>query len=118
MDGSSLATHFALDPAVTFLNHGSFGACPRAVLEAQSALRARLEAEPVTFFLRELERLHEKALAELAAFLGADPADLVMVPNATGGVNAVLRSLAFAPGDEILTTDHAYPACRNALEWV
>jgi isopenicillin-N epimerase len=113
-----LGSHFTLDPAVTFVNHGSFGACPRVVQEAQSDLRARLEAEPVRFFVRELPALLDEAREELAAFLAADPADVAFVPNATTGVNAVLRSLAFAAGDELLVTDHAYNACRNALDWV
>ena len=115
---SPLAAHWTLDPAVVFLNHGSFGACPRVVMEAQARLRARLEVEPVRFFIRDLEKMCDDALAALAAFLGADPADLVFVPNATTGVNAVVRSLRFHPGDELLVTDHAYGACRNALDWV
>lgn len=115
---SLLAAHWTLDPAVVFLNHGSFGACPRLVLEAQARLRARLEAEPVRFFIRDLEKLYDHAREALAAFVGADADDLAMVPNATTGVNAVLRSLRFEPGDELLVTDHAYGACRNALDWV
>jgi isopenicillin-N epimerase len=107
---------FVLDPEVTFLNHGSFGACPRAVLEAQSELRARLEREPVRFFVHELPALLDAAREEVAAFVGAAPEDLVFVRNATQGVAAVLASLALEEGDELLTTSHAYGACRNALE--
>jgi isopenicillin-N epimerase len=118
MHESALAAHWTIDPAVIYLNHGAFGACPRAVLEAQARLRARLEANAMQFFLRDLEGLYDEALAALGAFLGADPADLAFVPNATTGVNAVLRSLRFEPGQEILVTDHAYGACRNALDWV
>lgn len=110
--------HWTLDPAVTFLNHGSFGACPRAVLDAQQALRAQLEREPVQFFVHELDGLLHAARAEVASFVGASPEDLVFVRNATSGVNAVLRSLSFEAGDELLTTDHAYNGCRNALEFV
>jgi len=109
---------WALDSDVTFLNHGSFGACPRPVLEAQSELRYRLEAEPVRFMTRELGPLLAEARAGLAEFLGATAENLVFVPNATAGVNTILRSLRFSPGDELLTTNHAYRACLNALQFV
>lgn len=107
-----------LDPAVSFLNHGSFGSCPLAVLEFQREVRARMERQPVTFFVRDLEGLLDEARAKLAAFVGSAAEDLVFVPNATSGVNAVLRSLEFQPGDELLVTDHEYNACRNALDYV
>ncbi len=112
---SDLARHWRLDPGVNFLNHGSFGACPAEVLDAQARLRAQLEAEPVRFFMREYPPLLAAARAALGAFVGADPDDLGFVANATSGVNTVVRSLRFAPGDEILTTDHAYAACHNTL---
>ena len=114
----TFARHFALDPAVTFLNHGSFGACPHVVLEAQNELRARLESEPVLFMGRQWEGLADEARAALGAFVGARPDDLALVTNATSGVNTVLRSLRFEPGDEILVTDHGYNACSNAARFV
>jgi len=113
-----LAALWPLDRSVAFLNHGSFGACPAEVLRHQAALRAEMEAEPVRFLSRELDERLDVARAALAAFVGADPDDLAFVTNATGGVNAVLRSLTFASGDELLTTDHAYNACRNTLDFV
>ncbi|MGZ8563447.1 MAG: aminotransferase class V-fold PLP-dependent enzyme [Candidatus Limnocylindria bacterium] len=115
---SEFARHWTLDPAVAFLNHGSFGATPRPVLAAQQAWRARMEQEPVRFFSAELERALDAARDELGAFVGADPDDLAFVPNATAGFNAVLRSLRLEPGDELLTTDHAYNAAKNTLEYV
>jgi isopenicillin-N epimerase len=114
---NALRDCWQLDPAVAFLNHGSFGACPTRVLEAQAELRSRLEREPVRFFVRELPGLQGAARAEVAAFVGARPEDLAFVRNATAGVNAVLRSLELEPGDEVLTTDHEYNACRNALDF-
>jgi isopenicillin-N epimerase len=106
-----------LDSKTAFLNHGSFGSCPRPVLAFQSALRERLERQPINFLVRELEGLLDAARAELARFLGANESNLVFVPNASTGVNTVLRSLRFQPGDELLVTDHEYNACRNALDY-
>src|SRR5262245_28620849 len=109
------AHHWSLDPGVIFLNHGSFGACPREILDRQQEWRRRMEREPVLLLGREIENVLDPARAALAQFVGADPDDIAFVPNATTGVNTVLRSLVFAAGDEILTTSHAYNACRNTL---
>jgi isopenicillin-N epimerase len=115
---SDLAPFWPLDPAVTFLNHGSFGSCPRPVLEAQRRWRDRLEAQPVQFLARDLPGLLADARSTLANFVGGDPDDLAFVTNATGAVNAVLRSLRFEPGDELLTDDHEYNATINVLRHV
>ena len=112
---SSLSDHWTLDPDVVFLNHGSFGACPRPVMEAQTEWRARMERQPVQFLWRDLPDLIDAARNELADFVKANADDLVFVANATAGVNAVVRSLHLSPGDELLTTDHDYNACRNVL---
>ena len=111
-----LSKHWTLDPDFTFLNHGSFGACPKVVLEAQAGLRAHLEAEPVRFFMRELEEALDHARHALATFVKADPEGMVFVRNATEGVNTVLARYPLKPGDALLTTDHAYAACKNALD--
>lgn len=115
MSLSSVRDHWALDPDCVFLNHGSFGACPRAVLEAQRALQDQLEAQPVRFYLDAYEPLLDASRARLGRFIGAPAERLVFVPNATCGVNAILRSLSFAPGDEVVVTSHGYGACNNAL---
>jgi len=107
-----------LDREIIFLNHGSFGSCPRPVLEYQQDIRERLERQPVQFFVRDLEELLDEAREALAGFLGARPHDLVFVPNATAGINTVLRSLKFKRGDELLVANHEYNACRNALDFV
>ena len=118
IDPRALRAHWALDPEVLFLNHGSFGACPTAVLAHQRELRARLERQPVQFFVRDLQGLLDTAREAAAAFVGADPAGFAFVPNATTGVNAILRSLSLSPGDALLVTNHGYPACSNTVEYV
>jgi isopenicillin-N epimerase len=115
---SPLARLWALDPEVTFLNHGSYGACPTAVLAVQRAWRDRLERQPVKFLSRELDGHLAEVRQAVGAFVGADPDDLGLIANATGGVNAVVRSLRFEPGDEILTTDHEYNAILNVARHV
>src|SRR5215210_6779387 len=107
-----------LEDGITFLNHGSFGATPRAVLKVQEQYRAQMERQPVRFFTRELEPLLDAARRDLAKFVGADPAGLAFVGNATAGVNAVLRSLDLDRFDELVVSTQEYNACRNALEFV
>ncbi len=109
---------WTLDPSIAFLNHGSFGACPAEVLAVQAAWRDRMERQPVAFLARELDGLLDDTRRAVGAFLSADPEGLAFVPNATTGVNAVLRSLAFEPGDELLTTDHEYNATLTTLRAV
>ena len=108
--------HWLLDEGITFLNHGSFGACPRVVLAGQTRLREEMEREPVRFLWREIEQRIDAARSVLARFLGADADDVAFVTNATGAVNAVVRSLELQAGDELLVPDHGYNACRNVLE--
>ena len=104
-----------LDPSILYLTHGTYGACPRPVLEAQRAMVADLEANAIRFLSRELEARWDAARRAVADFLSADPEALVAVPNATTGVATVLASLRLRPGDELLTGDHEYNATLNAL---
>jgi isopenicillin-N epimerase len=106
---------WALDPAFLTVNHGSYGATPRSVLAAQDAWRARMEAQPSRFMTRDLPGALRQAAAALAGFLGAEPDGLAFVTNATEGCNAVLRSLALRPGDEVLLLSHAYGAVRKTV---
>lgn len=114
---SAQISEFLLDPELAFLNHGSFGACPRVVLEAQTALRERLERDPIRFLASDLEPLLDAARNEAAAFVDAESKDFVFVRNATSAVNTVLGSLPLTQGDELLLTNHGYAACRNAAEY-
>ncbi|MFG5408873.1 aminotransferase class V-fold PLP-dependent enzyme [Piscinibacter sakaiensis] len=102
---------FLLDPGLVFLNHGSFGACPREVLAAQHRWQHEMERNPVAFLGRRSAEALWDARRVLAGALGAQPQDLVFVPNATTGVNTVARSLPLQPGDEVLATDLEYGAC-------
>ncbi|MFA1287121.1 hypothetical protein ACDJ03_04585 [Xanthomonas axonopodis pv. nakataecorchori] len=112
---SPFRSYFALDPDVRCLNHGMLGACPVMVLQRQAELRARMERQPAAFVLRELPLLLDEARQALCEVIGADPEDLALVPNVTTALSAVLRSRVFVPGDEILTTDHAYSVlCQSA----
>ena len=107
---------FLLEPGIAFLNHGSFGACPRPVLDAQAGWRSRMEAEPVRFLDRQLPGLLDDARTRVASFLNAEPDSLAFVTNATSAVNAVARSIDLGPGDEIVVSDHAYGAVLHTLE--
>lgn len=109
---------FLLDPSLVFLNHGSFGACPEDVFADYQQWQRRLERNPVDFLGRQSAALLAASRAALAHYVGADPAHLVYIPNATTGVNIVARSLALAPGDEVLTTNHEYGACNATWEQV
>ncbi len=109
---------FLLDPTIHFLNHGSFGACPKPVFEEYQRWQRELERQPVEFLGRRFDDLMRQAREELAAYLNVRPDDLVYVTNATWGVNVIARSLDLEPGDEVLTTDHEYGACTMTWEYL
>ena len=116
--GDAAKSLWTLDDNMVFLNHGSYGAAPRVVLEAQSEWRRRLEAQPCQFINNVLPDALREAAAVLADFVGVSASDLAFVENATSGVNAVIKSLMFTAGDEVVVTNHVYNAVRNALRFV
>lgn len=107
-----------LDPSWTFLNHGSYGSTPRALLDLQTRWREEMESQPVAFLGRRLPALLADQRLAVADFLGADPQGLAFVRNATTAVAAVLDAVGLEPGDQVLTTDHRYQAVANALDHV
>ena len=115
---ADLSSNWQLDESIIFLNHGSFGATPTLILEEQRRWQNLMETEPVRFF----EEIAPKALLEsrkaVSKLLNCDYDDLVLIENATSGVNTILRSLEFNPSDEIIVTNHTYQACRNSLDFI
>lgn len=107
-----------LDPDITFLNHGSFGATPCKVLEAQSKWRQKFETQPIEMLDRQGGELLAQSRMAVGRFVGSRGDDLAFVTNATGGINAVLRSININPGDELLTTNHVYNAVRQTLRYL
>jgi isopenicillin-N epimerase len=120
--GRALRPLFELAPDAAFVNHGSFGACPKEVLAEQDRIRRAMEAEPDAFFRQQVmpdgdgATALRAAISRLAALVGTTEARMAFIENATAGIQAVLRSIAFAPGDRILVTDHTYNAVRIMVE--
>lgn len=112
---NSLAKKWFLDKDITFLNHGSFGACPKEVLEFQGKIRRLMEREPVYFMTELLESYLNDSRKSLSKLVNADEEGVVFLPNATTAVNTVLNSTPFKTGDEIVITNHEYNACKNAV---
>ena len=115
---SKLGKYWNLRESTVFLNHGSFGACPKEILAYQRQLRDQLEADPINFLDVKAKELWAESIEIFSEFINADKNGLVFVPNATSGVNTVLRSLDLRHSDEILVLDHAYQACWNAVDYV
>jgi len=118
--GNDVISQWGLDPTVVFLNHGSFGARPKSVIEAQHQRRLEYERQPLAWL--DPERGGKPALARakqaLAGFVNSKPENTGFVTNATGAINAVLRSLTLKPGDELLTTNHVYNAVRQVMKYL
>jgi len=112
-----LASNWSLDPGITFLNHGSFGATPIQIMEEQTRLRTQLERDPVRFFERDFMPMMMESIGTVSGFLNADAEGMAFVKNATEGVNTVMRSLELNEGDEVIVPDHSYQACWNAVDF-
>ncbi|SFB04581.1 isopenicillin-N epimerase [Flavobacterium swingsii] len=105
-----MKSEFLLDNTITFLNHGSFGACPKSVFEEFQRFQLELENEPVQFIQKKLSGYLKSARESLAEFVGCEAQDLYFTPNPTFAINTIMRSLNLQEGDEILTTNHEYGA--------
>lgn len=111
-------SQWALDDDVAYLNHGCFGARLASIAAANREMIDWFEARPVERLDRGREEMVVEARQRVATFLRCEADDLGFVSNASEGANAVLRSLKLEPGDELVTTIDAYPAIRNAMDWV
>ena len=109
---------FLLDPDVVFLNHGSFGACPRVVHDQYQRIQRELERQPVYFMQHRLPEMLSAARGHLAQFIGAEHEEVVFVTNPTYAANALARCLNLGEGDELLTSNHEYGACMNAWRFM
>src|ERR1700677_2340004 len=114
--GREVFGEFALAPDVLHVNHGSFGAVPRAVIAEQDRWRAHVESDPTGFYAYELPGLMRKTARDVAARFGGDAQDWVLCENATSAINGILASLPLKPDDEIVTTSHAYGAVWKAMQ--
>jgi isopenicillin-N epimerase len=112
-----VAGQYLLRPDMAFLNHGSFGACPKPVFDTYQSWQRELEAQPVEFLGRRYDTLLAEARNVLGPYVGANPDNIVFVPNATFGINIIARSLDLKPGDEVLTTDHEYGAADRTWQF-
>lgn len=107
---------FLLDEGVAFTNHGSYGTVPRQVLEERIRLLSQMEAHPDKWYRNTVRPLYDEALKDVAELVGSDIENIVFVPNATAGINTVVKNLDLGPEDEILSNSHSYNACSNAIE--
>ncbi len=111
-----MKTKFLLNPKVTFLNHGSFGACPKEVFNTYQKWQLKLENQPVDFLVRKSTKLLESARSQLADFLNTESNNIAFITNTTSGINAIAKSLNLADKDIVLTSDNEYGACDRTWE--
>ena len=113
-----MINRFILDRKTTFLNHGSFGACTKEVMNQYIEFQYKLENQPVHFIEKEIPDLMTKSRKSLSTFLNVDSNDLILIDNPTTAINEIIRSLKLQPGDEIISTDHEYGAMDKAWEFI
>ena len=113
-----MINRFILDKKTTFLNHGSFGACTKEVMNQYIEFQYELENQPVHFIEKEIPDLMTKSRKSLSKFLNVDSNDLILIDNPTTAINEIIRSLKLQPGDEIISTDHEYGAMDKAWEFI
>src|SRR4051812_40380657 len=116
-DFSSLKSEFLLDPKITFLNFGSFGACPRPVFTNYQKWQLELETEPVQFITVNGLKYLRQSRAALGAYINCEANDLVFVTNPSYAMNIIAKSFSLQPGDEILTTNLEYGACEKTWSY-
>lgn len=105
-----MKSQFLLDKSITFLNHGSFGACPKPIFEEFQRFQLELENEPVYFIQKKQSEYLKIAKERLAKYIGCNANDFFFTPNPTFAINTIMRSLHLEAGDEILSTNHEYGA--------
>jgi len=118
MTAPSLKSFFLLNEDITFLNFGSFGACPKPVFDRYQAYQLEMERDPVQFMTVRLSQYLKKSREALSSYISCDADDVVMVPNPSYAVNTIAKSIKWQAGDEILTTDLEYGACDRAWKLI
>ena len=113
MDNSSdaLKSKFLLDPEITFLNHGSYGSCPKPVFEVYQKYQTDLESHPIKFMQEDVYKLLEISRESLSHYVNCDKDDLIFVTNPTQAVGTVIHNILINSNDEVLSTNLEYGSC-------
>jgi len=110
-DPENLKTLFQLDPDITFLNHGSYGACPSPVFEDYQKWQVMIEQHPVKFMQDDIYQYLDESRSSLGSYINCDKNDLIYVPNPTHAVANIINNVNLDIGDEVLSTDLEYGSC-------
>ncbi|MBK9282938.1 MAG: aminotransferase class V-fold PLP-dependent enzyme [Sphingobacteriaceae bacterium] len=113
----NLKNQFLINPNITYLNFGSFGACPKPIFEEYQKLQLELEKEPVEFITKTGLKLLQQAKKSLGDYIHCDEEDLIFVTNPSYAVNIIAKSFNLNPGDEVLATNIEYGACDKTWEY-